>query len=314
VTGYNYTTGSAFGADMPGIEEGSKLAVICEPEDTVRLMEMFNWDSDTVDECTNIDETVRYTNYAGYDFFSLIYAETEAGTLTQQEVNLFFSRDYIVLVVPGKRGAKLTKLTDAFAKAIQTAAARSQAPLVYLFYFIFDRLAVDYSETLEKLEDEMEALSEAIERNPEEEQSAEIAKLRKTAYTYMKIFRALSYIGGQIVIDDNNLFDKNQLRYFRSIETRLLKLYDFADNLYDLSNQLLNTYDSKFSAKMNESINKLTVLSLFVGPVTVVTGIYGMNFANMPELKWYYGYPAVILLIIVICAVIYFILKKKKML
>jgi magnesium transporter len=65
---------------------------------------------------------------------------------------------------------------------------------------------------------------------------------------------------------------------------------------------------------MNESINKLTVLTLFVGPVSVVTGIYGMNFTNMPELKWYYGYPAVILLIILICAIIYFILKKKKML
>jgi magnesium transporter len=313
MNGYDYTSGRAFGAELSGVTEGAKLAVICGPEDTVRLMEVFRWDKDTVDECTNIDETVRYTNYDGYDFISLIYAETEAEALTQQEVNLFFSCDYIVMVVPDKRGAKLAKLCDAFDKAIRTAAARSQAPIVYLFYFIFDRLAVDYSETLEKLEDEMEALSEAIEQDPEEEQSAEIATLRKIAYTYMKILRALSYIGGQVVIDDNNLFDKNQLRYFRSVETRLLKLYDFADNLYDLSNQLLNTYDSKFSAKMNESINKLTVLSLFVGPVTVITGIYGMNFSNMPELKWYYGYPAVILLIILICAVIYLILKKKKM-
>jgi magnesium transporter len=312
--GYDYANGRAFGADFSNVKEGAKLAVICGPEDTVRLMELFRWDKDTVDECTNIDETVRYTNYDGYDFISLIYAESGTDTLKQQEVNLFFSRDYIVLVAPDERGAKLTKLCDAFEKAIHTSATRSQAPLVYLFYFIFDRLAVDYSETLEKLEDEMEALSEAIERSPEEEQSGEIAKLRKTAYTYMKILRALSYIGGQIVIDDNNIFDRNQLRYFRSIETRLLKLYDFADNLYDLSNQLLNTYDSKFSAKMNESINKLTVLTLFVGPVTVITGIYGMNFTNMPELKWYYGYPAVILLIIIICAIIYFILKKKKML
>ena len=307
--GYDYTTGKAFDLYKP--ESVSRFAAVCSPDEVRGLMDTFGWDEDTVDECTNLDETVRYTSYEGYDFISLIYAEEEKETVLQREINVFFSKKYLVLVVPEQLGARLLKLVEGFETAFLQAAARKD-PLAYLFYMIFDRLAADYSDMLEGLEDEMEALSETIEKRPNKEQSMEIWRLRKTAYTYKKLLRALSYIGGQILIDENSLLDKNQHRYFRNISTRLVKLYDFADTLYDLSNELLHTYDSKFSAQMNETINKLTVITLFFGPLTVIAGIYGMNFVNMPELKWYLGYPASLGLMAAVSIVIYIVLKKKK--
>ena len=307
--GYDYTTGKAF--DLYNPESVSRFAAVCNPDEVCGLMDTFGWDEDTVDECTNLDETVRYTSYEGYDFISLIYAEEEKETVLQCEINVFFSKKYLVLVVPEQLGARLLKLVEGFETAFLQAPARKD-PLAYLFYMIFDRLAADYSDMLEGLEDEMEALSETIEKRPNKEQSMEIWRLRKTAYTYKKLLRALSYIGGQILIDENSLLDKNQHRYFRNISTRLVKLYDFADNLYDLSNELLHTYDSKFSAQMNETINKLTVITLFFGPLTVIAGIYGMNFVYMPELKWYYGYPASLGLMAAVSIIIFIVLKKKK--
>jgi len=79
-----------------------------------------------------------------------------------------------------------------------------------------------------------------------------------------------------------------------------------------MSHDLLNLYDSKSSAQMNETVKKLTIITLFFGPPTVIAGIYGMNFINMPELEWLLGYPAAILLMAAISTTIYLVLKKKK--
>jgi magnesium transporter len=290
---------------------GGLSAVICAQKDVAQLQTVFGWDGDTLDECTNLDETVRYTSYNGYDFVSLIYAEPEAGVVCQREINVFFSKRYLVLVLPEEPGDKLNRLAAGF-KAAALAAAGHPAPLTRLYYHVFDALAADFAETLEALEDEMETLSEAITVKSTHAQIAEIGRLRKNAYTFKKILRALSYIGGQIVFDENRLIAGDYAHYFRGVDARFMKLSGFADSLYDLSNELLRTYDSKFSAQMNETVNKLTVITLFFGPLTVITGVYGMNFTNMPELDWRFGYPAAIALMFIVCVIIYIVMKKKK--
>ena len=309
--GYDFSTGEAFDKQVPKPGDGSRLAIVCGSNEVYGLMETFGWDADTVDECTNLDETVRYTSYDGYDFISLMYVEKEDGAVSQCEVNLFFSKHYLVLILPKTPGARLLRLVESLTALIPAAASRP-APLAYLYHFVFDGLSSDYSDMLEGLEDEMEDLSEAIEARPSKGHSAQIGRLRKTAYIYKKLLRAFSYIGGQVLLDENNLLERDQLKYFRSISTRLVKLYDFADNLYTLSNELLHSYDSKSSAQMSETINKLTVITLFFGVMTVIAGIYGMNFVHMPELEWALGYPAALGLMAVVCAAIYIVLKIKK--
>ena len=309
--GYDFKAGKSFEAQIPPLSDDSQFMIVCSSSELYSLMNIFNWDEDTVDECANLDETVRYTSYDGYDFISLMYAENDNDAVSTCEVNLFFSRNYLALVLPETPGIMLSDLADKLTLSIPFAGTRP-APLVHLYYSVFDSLTSDYSDILEGLEDEMETLSEAIELTPGKTQSMEIGRLRKTAYTYKKLLRAFSYIGGQVLMDENNLLDGNQLRYFRNIGTRLVKLCDFADNLYVLSNELLHLFESKSSSQMNETINKLTIITLFFGPLTVIAGIYGMNFVNMPELKWAFGYPAALGLMAVVSLIIYSVLKKKK--
>jgi len=311
VKGYNLRDGVEITSKIPNIEENSRLLVICNPSELYDMLDVFNWDKDTVDECANLDEKVRFTNYDGYDFVSMIYAESEGEVLTQREVNLYFSDKYLTLVLPESPGASLSKLTDRLWAA--TEAARSRPfPLSYLYYTVFDNLASFYSDSLEILETKIEVLSETIELGPSQKQIATVMPLRKMAYTYKKLLRALSYVGDQVLIDEHEFLDASQHRFFRDIDTRLAKLHDFADSLYVMSNDLLNLYDSKASAQMNETVKKLTILTLFFGPPTVIAGIYGMNFMNMPELEWGLGYPIAIGIMVTVSAVIFLILKKKK--
>jgi len=308
--GYDLVAGRDFGSDVPVLCNDSRIVVICNYAELYSLLDVFGWDKDTVDECTNLDEKIRFTNYDGYDFVSMLYAESEGESMTQREVNIFFSDKYLTLLLPESPGKDLSRLADRLMSACPLAMARP-APLIHLYYLVFDNIASFYTDSLEKVESMIESMAETLEMHPDIEQLSEIVELRKTTYIYKKLLRALSYVGDQVLLDDNKFLGESTLRHFRDVDTRLAKLFDFADSLYAMSNDLLNLYDSKAAAQMNETVKKLTILTLFFGPPTVIAGIYGMNFIRMPELEWELGYPIVIVFMLLVSTAIYFILKKK---
>ena len=306
-----------FGHPSPALDELPRtlpmagMLVVCRAGEVAGLSEVFGWDPDTAAECLNLDETVRYAGYDSYDFTSLVHIEVVDESIVQREINLFAATQYLVVVLPDQPGARLEKVEEALCRAAEGPDTKP-GRLMRLEYLVLCRLAADYSDTLETLEDELEALAGLVTRDIEHCRIEQISRLRKAAYTAKKILRATSYIGDEILMDENGLLQKTQQRYFRNIATRWKKMYDFADSLYDFSGEVLNLYDSKMGIKMNETVNKLTVITLFFGPLTVITGIYGMNFRNMPELNWWIGYPLSLGLMAGIILVIYLVMKKKK--
>ncbi|XLM21586.1 magnesium and cobalt transport protein CorA, partial [Chromobacterium piscinae] len=58
----------------------------------------------------------------------------------------------------------------------------------------------------------------------------------------------------------------------------------------EMVSDMLDLYLSTQSNRLNLQMRKLTVLTMIFMPLTLIAGIYGMNFENMPELKWHYGY------------------------
>ena len=62
---------------------------------------------------------------------------------------------------------------------------------------------------------------------------------------------------------------------------------------YEICGDLINGYMSLSSHKLSNNMRDLTIISLLLMPPTLIAGIYGMNFENMPELHWHYGYYAV---------------------
>ncbi|MCL6571801.1 MAG: magnesium and cobalt transport protein CorA, partial [Bacillus sp. (in: Bacteria)] len=79
----------------------------------------------------------------------------------------------------------------------------------------------------------------------------------------------------------------------------------------DLVDASLATYYSLISARTNETMRVLTVISTIFMPLTFIVGLYGMNFQNMPELNWKYGYFGALFLMFVIVLGMYFYFTKK---
>jgi magnesium transporter len=100
--------------------------------------------------------------------------------------------------------------------------------------------------------------------------------------------------------------------YYRDIYDHVVRVEDFAQNLRDLLDSALNIYLSSVYNRMNEIMKVLTLVASIFIPLTLIAGIYGMNFENMPELATEWGYPVVLvaMLLIGIGMVLYF--RKKR--
>lgn len=96
--------------------------------------------------------------------------------------------------------------------------------------------------------------------------------------------------------------------------SRMGRLQRYVALLREYAAQLQDVYQTRQDARQNRIMSILTVVTTLFLPLTLITGWYGMNFAYMPELRWRYGYPAVICLAVAVAVaeIIYF--KKKKML
>jgi len=298
---------------------GQALFVFCKPHEMQAIHGVFGFDESTVIDCMDIDESVRFTAFDGYDFASLAHLEVEGdGSVSFSEINLYISRKFLVFVMPEHDNPKLSALEEKMLDGARgfLAGNNRNADVVecldQLFFIFFNTLCSYFSDTLESLEDRMQAMSEELTRAAENSHFEEIHILRKTAYSFKKVLRAFAYLGLQILCNENDVLCKKKMFLFRNLDTRFRKLYDFSENVYELSTELLHTYDSKISQRTNVIINKLTFVTLFFGPLTVITGIYGMNFQFMPELNTMWGYPLTLLAMLIISVGIYMVMKRNK--
>jgi magnesium transporter len=96
-------------------------------------------------------------------------------------------------------------------------------------------------------------------------------------------------------------------------ETTLSYLLQY-DEVIEDANTILNSYLSVTTQRSNETMKLLTIFSAFFLPLTFIVGIYGMNFDNMPELRWQYGYFMILGFMVVISIIIWMWFKRKKIL
>lgn len=86
------------------------------------------------------------------------------------------------------------------------------------------------------------------------------------------------------------LLTPDSIRHMRSLNDRIIYLRNDIENMHQRIISLRETYNSSLSANLNETIRTLTVIATIVLPLTLITGIYGMNFEFMPELASEFGY------------------------
>ncbi|MBC7798977.1 MAG: magnesium and cobalt transport protein CorA, partial [Pyrinomonadaceae bacterium] len=102
--------------------------------------------------------------------------------------------------------------------------------------------------------------------------------------------------------------DKQMLPFYRDIYDHLLRISDLSESYREMVGNLMETYLGVQANRANDVMKVLTIFSAIMLPLTLIAGVYGMNFDNMPELRTQNGYYAVLVFMTLVAAImlIYF--------
>ncbi len=134
--------------------------------------------------------------------------------------------------------------------------------------------------------------------------------IRRELLILREYYDELRDVGKELEENENEFFDEDKLNGFGIISDRADRLMNRTKHLIDYINTVHDTYKEQVADAQNKNMEFLTIISTIFFPLTLITGWYGMNFQNMPELE--NGYPMVIGLSLIVILIIIYIFKKKK--
>jgi magnesium transporter len=187
----------------------------------------------------------------------------------------------------------------------------------YLTYALLDTVVDYYYTVIEHIADDIEKLEDELLEDPEDHLLQHIHKIRREIIYFRKSIWPLRDAINTAIRDESTFIADNTKIYLRDVYDHVIQVIDNIENYRDMILGLHDMYMSHISNRMNEVMKVLTIIATIFIPLTFVAGIYGMNFSpesspyNMPELSWYWGYPASLVLMVIIAVLMIVYFKRK---
>jgi magnesium transporter len=186
----------------------------------------------------------------------------------------------------------------------------------FLLYFLLDAIIENFFITIENEEFKLEELITLSKSSADPQILVRIEKHRDN-FNFLKRsiipLRDSLYGIKTLQFDDLcNVIEKETYVYFSRLHQKSLELLEQIESDLGMLESASNFYFSSQSHKMNEIMKTLTIVSAIFIPLTFIAGIYGMNFENMPELKYQDGYHTTLIIMFLIVIGMLFYFKKRK--
>lgn len=211
------------------------------------------------------------------------------GEVHTEQVSLFLGRNF-VLTFQETYGDCLDPLRERLRSG--TGIVRS-AGADYLAYAILDGITDQYFPVIEAMGERIEALEDEVVTRPTPAILQRIYALKRELLSIRRGIWPQRDAINSLVRDESGLIGREAHVYLRDCYDHAVQLIDVLETLRELTGGLLDVYLSSVANRTNEVMKVLTVMASIFIPLTFIVGVYGMNFHNMPELDWRYGYHAV---------------------
>jgi magnesium transporter len=181
----------------------------------------------------------------------------------------------------------------------------------YLAYCLLDAIVDGYFPVLERYGERIEELEEEVIVNPSRRTLQKIYQVRRELLQLRRYIWPQRDVINTLIRDENQLMSNYVRIYLRDCYDHTVQVIDMIETYRELATGLMDVYLSAVSNRMNEVMKFLTVMSSIFIPLTFIAGVYGMNFENMPELKWDWGYFLVWGVMLVIAVGLVFIFWRR---
>lgn len=281
-----------------------------DPETISTIGKIFDLHPLLLEDVLNTNHRPKVEEFDDYIFLSLkmLDLDKDKNAVTSEQVSLILGKNWL-LSFQEQEGDIFNTLRE----RLRTKKGNIREKKTdYLLYRLIDTVVDNYFFITEHISEESEILEEKVLLSTDKELLQEIQNLKKQLIKAKKYINPLREVISYIQKDSNILISEGTTRYLNDVYEHIIQLSENIETQRDTISNIMDLYHSGLSNKMNQVMQVLTIIATIFIPLTFVAGIYGMNFDNMPELHWKYGYFMVwaIMAGIIVIMVMYF--KRKK--
>jgi magnesium transporter len=279
----------------------------------MQLAEMFELHPLAMEDVVNVHQRAKVEPFGNRTF--LVSRMVRLGdSLEPEQISLFVGPNFVVSFQERSGWDCLESVRERIRRKVTR--IREAGP-GYLAYSLLDAVVDNYFPVLEAFGERLETLEDRIILAPDRAAIAEVHDVKRELLTIRRSIWPQREALNVLVRDDVPNFDADCRLYLRDVYDHAVRIIDLVETYREICSDLMDLYLSSVSNRMNEVMRVLTVISTLFIPLTFIAGLYGMNFDpdsspwNMPELRWYFGYPLCIALMIAISAAQFYFFYRK---
>lgn len=275
-------------------------------EDDVRLIaEEFDLHPLAVEDALHTRQRPKLDRYENHLFIVVHQLDEVDGQLEAVQIGCFVGDGYVLTLHAGA-GASIEAAKKRWGRVPQEHAS-------FLLHTLLDVVVDDYQKIADRLENEIEELEEIALATPEAPIQRQlysvkqrVSRLRRYVVPESRLLEKTVHPG------EPSLFSADTVHLFRDVQDHLLRITDQVRNIDDLSDAVLDLTRNAQAARLNENSRKLSAWAAIFAVLTLIAGIYGMNFELVPEENSLVGFWFAIGLMVTSGLALYTYFKRKE--
>lgn len=263
-----------------------------------------------LEDILNTHQRPKVEDYGDYLYIVLKMLHTTAGGgIGAEQVSLILGSNFVISFQEGMKGDVFNPIRE----RLRSGKGRiREMGADYLAYALMDAIIDNYFVVLERVGERIEDLEDEVVSDPRPETVRTINQLKREVILLRKAVWPLREVISALERRESALISETVVVYLRDLYDHTIQVIDTIEASRDMLAGMLDVYLSSISNRMNEIMKFLTIIGTIFIPLTFIAGLYGMNFQNMPELRWQWGYFACLLLMLSVAVSLLFYFKHKK--
>lgn len=263
-----------------------------------------------MEDILNTDQRPKIEDYGDYLYIVLkMLSQGKGGEITTEQVSLILGENFVLSFQEGIAGDVFTPVRD-YLRRGKGRIRKMGAD--YLAYSLLDAVVDNYFVILEKLGERIELLEAELLENLTQKTVRKIYQVKRDLIFLHNAIWPLREVVSVLGKHESTLIRESTVPYLRDVYDHVIHVVDNVGIYREMLSGMLDMYLSTVSNRLNEVMKVLTIIATIFMPLTFLAGLYGMNFKNMPELEWHYGYPLLLCVMAGVAVFMVFYFKRKK--
>ncbi len=280
------------------------IDVLDPDEESLRVLaEHFDLHPLAIEDCLHFPQRPKLDLYSGSLFLVWLGVSQNSEGVENSELDIFLGNRWVITVHPHPLPA-----LDAITLEADMHLARGAD---WLLHAIVDRMVDGVFPVIDELGDRLDRLQDAMLERTERSQLEELYDLRRELL-FMHKTVAPERDSLRALVREREIVSEEAYRYFQDVADHLARVEDSIDTYREVAAAVMDVYLSAQSNRMNAIMKQLTIMATIFMPLTLITGIYGMNFKHLPELGWRYGYFGVLASMVAISVAMLVFFKRRE--